>query len=121
MGGARSIGLRTWSIGVPAGVLRYRLAWGHDQGRYQVAGRNEDRGAFKTPTLRNVERTAPYMHDGSIAALEAVIELYDRAGNPNPYLDADLRPLELTSEEKQALVIFLHALSGRVQDGIPTR
>ena len=86
-----------------------------------MTGRNEDRGAVKTPTLRNVERTAPYMHNGNIATLEAVIELYDRGANPNPYLDAQLRPLQLASNEKQALITFLHALSGRVQDGIPTR
>ena len=92
-----------------------------DQGRYQVTGTEEDRGAFKTPTLRNVERTAPYMYDGSIATLDDVIEHYDRGGKENPYLDAELRPLKLTSEEKQALVTFLHALSGRVQDGISTR
>lgn len=61
------------------------------------------------------------MHDGSIAALEAVIELSDRGGNPNPYLDAELRLLQLTSNEKQALITFLHALSGPVQDRTPTR
>ena len=92
-----------------------------DQGRYRVTGKEEDRGAFKVPTLREVARTAPYMHDGSLATLEEVIEFYDRGGNPNPYLDAELRPRKLTSEEKQALITFLHALSGRVQDGIPTR
>ena len=92
-----------------------------DAGRFQVSGNEEDSGAFKTPTLREVARTAPYMHDGSLATLEEVIEFYDRGGNPNPYLDAELRPRKLTSEEKQALITFLHALSGRVQDGIPTR
>ena len=91
-----------------------------DQGRYQVTGKEEDRGAFKTPTLREVARTAPYMHAGSLATLEDVIGFYDRGGNPNPYLDAELRPLKLTFEEKQALITFLHALSGRVQDGVPT-
>ncbi len=91
-----------------------------DQGRYMVTGKEDDRGAFKTPTLREVAQTAPYMHDGSLATLEDVIELYDRGGNPNPYLDSELRPLKLTSEEKQTLITFLHALSGRVQEGIPT-
>ncbi len=73
------------------------------------------------PTLREVARTAPYMHDGSLATLEDVVNFYDRGGNPNPYLDSELHQLRLTSEEKQALISFLHALSGRVQDGIPTR
>ena len=91
-----------------------------DQGRYMVTGKEEDRGAFKVPTLREVARTAPYMHDGSLATLEEVIDFYNRGGNPNPYLDSELLPLKLTSEEKQALISFLHALSGRVQDGIPT-
>ena len=91
-----------------------------DQGRYMVTGKEKDRGAFKVPTLREVARTAPYMHDGSLATLEEVIDFYNRGGNPNPYLDSELLPLKLTSEEKQALISFLHALSGRVQDGIPT-
>jgi cytochrome c peroxidase len=91
-----------------------------DEGRFAVSGKGEDRGAFKTPTLREVARTAPYMHDGSLGTLDAVIEFYDRGGNPNPHLDPELRPLNLTSEERQALITFLHALSGRVQDGILT-
>ena len=61
----------------------------------------------------------PYMHDGSLATLADVIAFYDRGGNPNPYLDAELRPRKLTSEERQALIAFLHALSGKGQDGIP--
>jgi len=86
-----------------------------------VTGKAEDRGAFKTPTLREVTRTAPYMHDGSLATLEDVVDFYDGGGKPNPYLDTELRRLDLTPTEKQALITFLHALSGRVQDGIPTR
>ena len=89
-----------------------------DQGRYQVTERDEDRGAFKTPTLRNVERTAPYMHDGSLATLEDVIDHYDRGGNPNPHLDTEIRHLQLTSDEKQALIAFLRALTGSVSEGI---
>ncbi len=92
-----------------------------DLGRFEVTGEDEHRGAFKTPTLRNVEKTAPYMHDGSLATLEDVIEFYDRGGNPNPYRDSELRRLNLTPTEQQAVVTFLHVLSGRVQDGIPTR
>ena len=61
------------------------------------------------------------MHDGSLATLEDIVKFYDRGGNQNPYLDLELRQLRLTYEEKQARISFLHALSGRVQDGIPTR
>ena len=92
-----------------------------DQGRYMVTGKEDDRGAFKVPTLREVARTAPYMHDGSIATLEEVVDFYTDGGRQNPFLDRELRPLRLTAEEKQALITFLHGLSGRVQDGIPTR
>ena len=89
-----------------------------DSGRYVVSGRDEDLGAFKTPTLREIARTAPYMHDGSLATLEEVIEFYDRGGNPNPYLDQEIRPLRLTPEEKTALVAFLRSLSGEVREGM---
>ena len=89
-----------------------------DQGRFIVTGNEEDRGAFKVPTLRNVERTAPYMHDGSLATLEEVIEFYNRGGNANPYLDMELRPLHLTTEEKEALLALLNSLSGRVRQGM---
>ena len=68
--------------------------------------------------MRNVERTAPYMHDGSLATLEEVIEFYNPGGNANPYLDMELRPLHLTTEEKEALLAFLNTLSGRVRQGI---
>ncbi|HUF50976.1 MAG TPA: hypothetical protein VMN60_09100 [Longimicrobiales bacterium] len=57
-------------------------------------------GAFKTPTLREIERTAPYMHNGSIPSLEDVVEFYDRGGIPNPRLTPELRPLGLSSEDK---------------------
>ena len=89
-----------------------------DQGRFAVTGKETDRGAFKTPTLREVTRTAPYMHDGSIATLEEVIEFYDRGGNANPYLDPILRPLNLSLVEKEALVAFLRALTGQIKEGL---
>jgi cytochrome c peroxidase len=86
-----------------------------DDGRFSVSSRADDRGAFKTPTLREIARTAPYMHDGSIATLQEVVEFYDRGGNPNPALDPELRPLRLTPTEKQALVRFLEALNGVIR------
>lgn len=75
-------------------------------------------GAFKTPTLREIARTAPYMHDGSFARLEEVIDYYDRGGNPNPFLDPELRPLHLTAAERPALVAFLRSLNGHVSEGV---
>jgi cytochrome c peroxidase len=66
-----------------------------------------DRGAFKTPTLREINRTAPYMHDGRFKTLEEVIDFYDKGGTPNPQLDEELFPLKLTDEQKKALKTFL--------------
>lgn len=85
-----------------------------DEGRAAVTGKAEHRGAFKTPTLRHVAETAPYMHDGSVARLEDVIDFYDRGGHPNPHLDAEIRPLRLSIAEKTALVALLRSLSGRI-------
>ena len=90
-----------------------------DQGRYLVTRRDTDRGAFKTPTLREVERTAPYMHDGSLSTLEEVVAFYDEGGRENPYRDRELRPLSLTEHEKTALVSFLRSLTGEVSEGLP--
>jgi len=88
-----------------------------DPGRVVVTQKAVDRGAFKTPTLREVARTAPYMHDGSLATLEDVVDYYDRGGSANPGLDVILHPLGLSVEDKRALVAFLRALSGKVQEG----
>ena len=66
-----------------------------------------DRGAFKTPTLREIARTAPYMHDGSLATLEDVIEFYSDGGRRNPSLDSEIRPGHFSPEEKRALTAFL--------------
>jgi len=74
------------------------------------------RGDFKTPTLREVSRTAPYMHDGSLATLENVIDYYDRGGNRNSNLDPELRPLHLTVADKIGLAAFLRSLVGRSSD-----
>jgi cytochrome c peroxidase len=78
----------------------------------KLADDGAGQGRFKTPTLREVARTAPYMHDGSLATLEEVIEYYDRGGNQNPGLDPELRPLRLTTAEKQSLAVFLRGLNG---------
>ena len=88
-----------------------------DDGRFAVTRIESDRGAFKVPTLREIDRTAPYMHDGSIATLEDVVEFYDRGANANPHLDREIRPLHLSTGEKAALVAFLKSLSGSVREG----
>jgi len=71
-------------------------------------------GAFKTPTLREIARTGPYMHDGGFVTLDEVVTYYDQGGNANPYLDSQIKPLALTDVDKKALVAFLGTLSGRV-------
>ena len=68
-------------------------------------------GRFKTPTLRNVELTGPYMHDGSLATLSDVIELYNTGNLKNPRLDPLFKPLNLTDQEKSDLVAFMKALT----------
>ena len=88
-----------------------------DDGRASVTGRDADRGAFKTPTLREVGRTAPYMHDGSLRTLEEVIEFYDRGGRANRWLDSEIRPLGLSGREKRQIAVLLRALSGEVVEG----
>lgn len=81
-----------------------------DLGRFDVTKRAADRHAFKTPSLRNVARTAPYMHDGSLATLGAVIDFYDRGGGNVEGRSALLQPLGLTADEKAALRAFLESL-----------
>ncbi len=83
-----------------------------DLGRYMVTKNAEDIGAFKTPTLREVARTAPYTHDGRFKTLEEVVNFYNKGGVKNPHQDPLIIPLELTDEEKRDLVQFLHTLNG---------
>ena len=80
-----------------------------DLGRFVVTKDPKDTGAFKTPTVRNAALTAPYMHDGSVATLEEVVEWYDKGGHPNPHLSDKIKPLNLTAEEKVAIVEFMKA------------
>lgn len=88
-----------------------------DPGRGSITGRENDRGAFKTPTLRQIARTAPYMHDGHLKTLRDVVEFYDRGGHANPQLDPEIKPLRLHESEKRALIAFLESLSGTVVEG----
>ena len=78
----------------------------------------QDHGRFKTPTLREIARTAPFMHDGSLSTLDQVIDYYDRGGNRNPNLDSAIQPLHLPPEDKRAIVAFLRTLSGRIREGL---
>ncbi len=81
-----------------------------DLGRYKVTKQDKDRGAFKTPTLRDITKTAPYLHDGSEQTLESVIEFYNRGGSQNPNLDPQMKSLNLTEQGKKDLVEFLKSL-----------
>jgi cytochrome c peroxidase len=94
-----------------------------DEGRFAVTKKPEDRGAFKTPVLRDVSKHAPYMHDGSIATLREVVELYNRGGIPNPNLTRGrIKPLNLKDEDIDAIVAFLESLDGEgYQDTPPTQ
>jgi cytochrome c peroxidase len=88
-----------------------------DEGRFEFSEAPNDRFKFKTPTLREVEHTAPYMHDGSLKTLQEVVEFYNKGGNPDdPNLDKKMKPLKLTDEEVGFLLEFLKALSG---GGVP--
>ena len=81
-------------------------------GRFAVTKNPRDWGEFKTPTLREIEHTAPYMHDGSLKTLEEVVEFYNKGGIKNKNLDQNIKPLNLTDQEKKDLVAFMKALSG---------
>jgi cytochrome c peroxidase len=87
-----------------------------DIGRWEIAAPGTksfgDKGAFKTPTIRDITRTAPYMHDGSEKTLEEVVEYYNKGGNKNPALDPNMVPLNLTDTEKADLVAFMKSLTG---------
>jgi cytochrome c peroxidase len=89
-----------------------------DLGRYVVTENDADRGAFKTPPLRDITKTAPYMHDGSQATLLEVMEFYNKGGEPNDWLSDKIVPLELTEQEIQDVVAFLEALDGEIPNDV---
>ena len=93
-----------------------------DEGRYAVTKKPEDRGAFKTPVLRDVSKHAPYMHDGSIATLREVVELYNKGGIANPNLTRGrIKPLGLKDADVDAIVAFLESLDGQGYQDIPPK
>jgi len=92
-----------------------------DLGRFTVTKRDEHRGAFKTPTLRDVAKRPPYMHDGSAVSLAEVVAIYNRGGTPNPWLSGEIKPLGLSAAEQADLVAFMESLTGEVAAEIRTR
>ncbi len=88
-----------------------------EAGREAITGSEADRGAFKTPTLRGLSLTAPYMHDGSLETLEEVVEFYRTGGHANSQLDPIMAPIELSDEDVKNLVAFLESLSERAPGG----
>ena len=100
-----------------------------DVGRFHQTHKASDTGAFKTPTLRNVALTAPYMHDGKLKTLQAVVDFYAGGGNSNPYLDPQIRVIRLSGQERSDLVEFLKSLTGTMppnvgppaKDAVPAR
>jgi hypothetical protein len=89
-----------------------------DPGRMRMSTRPTELRAFKTPTLRDVARRGPYMHDGSLATLEAVVRHYAAGGSADPRQDRRIAPFEVTDEEVADLVSFLRALTGEVRPGL---
>jgi cytochrome c peroxidase len=84
-----------------------------DLGRFDVTGDEADKGAFKTPSLRNVAQTAPYMHDGSQNTLREVVEWYVKGGHPNPHLSDKIKKFEASDQDIEDLVAFMNALTGK--------
>ena len=84
----------------------------NDVGRFEITEDPKDSWKYKTPSLRNLTVTAPYMHDGSLSTLEEVVEFYNKGGDNNPEKDPLLKPLSLIHKEKSELVAFLKALTG---------
>ena len=97
--------------GESADKYAFSAAQQAELGRFNVSHIIADIGKFKTPTLRNIALTAPYMHDGSIKTLEEVVDYYDKGGDKNPFLDSAIFPLHFTDQEKLDLVAFLKALT----------
>ncbi len=94
-----------------------------DLGRYEITKQAADKGAFKTPTVRDITKTAPYMHDGSQQTLEEVVTFYNIGGEKNKWLDFRMVPLNLTAKEQQDLVAFMKALDSQdvVEVAPPTK
>jgi cytochrome c peroxidase len=120
---ADELRLRRRSESLSAGLLAHQAEFS-ELGRFLITQAEKDIGAFKTPTLRDIELTGPYMHNGSLRTLLDVIRFYNRGGQKNPYLDSKMRSLNLSESEMNELVEFLRALTcddvlRRVQSSVP--
>jgi cytochrome c peroxidase len=111
-GKARCFGCHSGSNFTDEKLHNTGFVQGADLGRAQVVPRLSNTYRFKTPSLRDVSKTAPYLHDGSVASLREVVELYNRGGRFSQYRDSEIRPLQLTRREIDGLVAFLKALDG---------
>ncbi len=85
-----------------------------DLGRFEVTREEQDKGAFKTPSLRNIAQTGPYMHDGSQKTLREVVDWYVQGGHPNPHLSDKIKKFEASEQDRQDLVAFMEALTGEI-------
>lgn len=90
-----------------------------DLGRFDISKAEVEKGAFKTPTLRNVGLMAPYMHDGSEPTLRATVEFYNKGGVKNEWLSEEIKPLSLSDREIDDIVAFMWALTGEVTNAVP--
>lgn len=89
-----------------------------DLGRYDQTKLDADRGAFKTPSLRNIAASAPYMHDGSHKTLKEVVDFYIGGGNSNDYLDKEIKALKLSARDREDLIAFMESLTGEIPKGL---
>jgi len=89
-----------------------------DQGRFEVTKHDSDKGAFKTPTLRNVAVGGPYMHDGKLKTLKDVVDFYAGGGNSNPYLDKRISAIQLSGRDRADLVEFMKSLTGEMPSNL---
>jgi cytochrome c peroxidase len=89
-----------------------------DRGRFEVTKRDSDKGAFKTPTLRNVAISGPYMHDGKLKTLKDVVDFYAGKGNSNPYLDKRISAIQLSGRDRADLVEFMKSLTGEMPSNL---
>lgn len=90
-----------------------------DEGRFAITGNASEKGCFKTPGLRNIEQSPPYMHDGSLANLEEVVEFYNRGGDKKKNRSKLIQPLHLSESQKEDLVEFLKSLTGSLPKVVP--
>ena len=89
-----------------------------DLGRFDATKADADRGAFKTPSLRNIALSGPYMHDGSHKTLKEVVDFYIGGGSSNDHLDKDIKALTLNKQEREDLIAFLGSLTGEIPAGL---